>query len=101
MFILDQHSNIIKKLCVSHKVKRLYAFGSVLTDRFNSESDIDLIVDFDAMEMEEWLEYLRVHEPKAYWGLLLAFTATTIFCVWLMFKIIGPAFPPKEPPCLR
>jgi hypothetical protein len=59
------------------------------------------VVDFDTMDMDEWLEYLRVHEPKAYWGLLFAFTATTIFCVWLMFKIIGPAFPPKEPPCLR
>lgn len=27
-------------------MKSLYAFGSVLTDKFNDESDIDLIVNF-------------------------------------------------------
>ena len=31
----------IIKLCKGHKVKSLYAFGSVLTDKFNDESDID------------------------------------------------------------
>lgn len=29
-----------------HKVKSLFAFGSVLTDSFTQESDVDLIVDF-------------------------------------------------------
>ena len=52
MSILDQYNNVIQKLCASHKVKRLYAFGSVLTDKFNSKSDIDLIVDFDPMDVE-------------------------------------------------
>jgi predicted nucleotidyltransferase len=56
MFILGQYRNIIEKLCVLHKVKRLYAFGSVLTDKFNSESDIDFIVDFDAMEIENYAD---------------------------------------------
>ena len=36
----------IMKLCQLHNVKNLYAFGSVLNDDFNKESDIDLIVDF-------------------------------------------------------
>ena len=56
MLILGQYRNIIEKLCVHHKVKRLYAFGSVLTDKFNSESDIDFIVDFDAMEIENYAD---------------------------------------------
>jgi len=56
MSILDQYSNVIKKLCVGHNVKRLYAFGSVLTEKFNGESDIDLIVDFDAMEVENYAD---------------------------------------------
>ena len=34
-------------LCKRHKVKKLFAFGSVLTNRFNEQSDIDLVVDFD------------------------------------------------------
>ncbi len=37
----------IVQLCKDHKVKSLYAFGSVLTNRFNSESDVDFIVDFE------------------------------------------------------
>ena len=34
-------------LCKKYNVDRLHVFGSVLTDKFNEESDIDLIVDFD------------------------------------------------------
>jgi predicted nucleotidyltransferase len=34
----------------AHKVKRAYAFGSVCTDSFNDESDIDLLVAFDIQE---------------------------------------------------
>lgn len=56
MSILDQHSNRVKTLCACHHVKRLFAFGSVLTDKFSSESDIDLIVDFDAMEVENYAD---------------------------------------------
>lgn len=51
MTILEQHSADIKKLCASHKVKSLYAFGSVLTEKFNKDSDIDLIVDFDPIDV--------------------------------------------------
>jgi hypothetical protein len=56
MSILDQHSNLVRSLCASHKVKRLYAFGLVLTSKFNDESDIDLIVDFDPMDVESYAD---------------------------------------------
>ena len=46
----------IFKLCETHKVKSLYAFGSVLTDKFNSESDIDLIVDFANIPVEDYAD---------------------------------------------
>jgi len=48
---IDQFSTAIQTLCASHQVKRLYAFGSVLTDDFNEDSNIDLIVDFDTMDI--------------------------------------------------
>jgi len=54
MNILETYTSDIKKLCESHKVKSLYAFGSVLTERFNGESDIDLIVDFSNIEVEDY-----------------------------------------------
>jgi predicted nucleotidyltransferase len=56
MNMLDKHIVDIKKLCENHKVKSLYAFGSVLTDRFNSNSDIDLIVDFSKIEVEDYAD---------------------------------------------
>ncbi len=42
---LTAHIPRIKKLCEQYKVSKLYAFGSVLTDRFSKDSDVDLIVD--------------------------------------------------------
>jgi hypothetical protein len=56
MNTLETHASDIVKLCETHKVKSLYAFGSVLTDHFNSESDIDLIVDFANMEVEDYAD---------------------------------------------
>lgn len=53
---LELYSSDIIKLCETHKVKSLYAFGSVLTDNFNKESDIDLIVDFEDIEIEEYAD---------------------------------------------
>jgi len=54
MSILDQYSNDIYLLCASHKVRRLYAFGSVLTEKFNKNSDIDLIVEFDPIDVTKF-----------------------------------------------
>lgn len=48
---LEQYSTDISRLCATHKVKSLYAFGSVLTDKFTTNSDIDFIVDFDAVDI--------------------------------------------------
>ena len=47
MKILNQHIDQIIRLCELNKVKTLFAFGSVITEKFNSESDIDLVVDID------------------------------------------------------
>ena len=53
---LQAYIPLIIQLCESHKVKNLYAFGSVLTDKFHTESDIDLIVDFGAMPVEDYAD---------------------------------------------
>jgi hypothetical protein len=46
MNIITKNTNIISKICESHKVRTLFVFGSVLTEKFNKNSDIDFIVDF-------------------------------------------------------
>lgn len=38
----------IYTLCQTHKVKTLSVFGSILTNRFNNDSDVDLLVDFNS-----------------------------------------------------
>ncbi len=53
---LESYLSEITKLCENHKVKSLYAFGSVLTDSFNNESDIDLIVDFSNIAVEDYAD---------------------------------------------
>lgn len=44
--LLIQNLASLKSLCSAYKVKNLYAFGSVLTDKFNDNSDVDFLVSF-------------------------------------------------------
>jgi predicted nucleotidyltransferase len=54
MSFLENHITDISKLCKRHKVKSLYAFGSVLTDRFSDKSDVDLVVEFQPIDLLEY-----------------------------------------------
>ena len=56
MKLIDNHIKSIVSLCERYKVNRLFVFGSVLTDRFNDESDIDLVVDFKKDEVEDYFD---------------------------------------------
>lgn len=51
MTVLDEHIDDIHRLCSTYMVRHLYAFGSVLTRNFNSNSDIDLMVGFKPMDV--------------------------------------------------
>jgi predicted nucleotidyltransferase len=51
MNLVDENIEGIKKLCKKHKVRKLFAFGSVLTSKFEQTSDIDLIVDFQDVDL--------------------------------------------------
>jgi len=53
---LATYKQQINELCVNHKVKSLYAFGSILTADFNNKSDIDLIVDFKEMDVADYAD---------------------------------------------
>lgn len=47
MNILNEHIDQIKRLCELNDVSSLFAFGSVTTDKFRPDSDIDLVVEID------------------------------------------------------
>ena len=54
MDFFSKYRPSIIALCEKHKVKWLFAFGSVLTSRFTGKSDIDLVVDFDKAKIEDY-----------------------------------------------
>ncbi len=46
MLLNEEDLVILRERCKSFKIKKLYLFDSALSDNYNTESDIDLIVDF-------------------------------------------------------
>ena len=61
--LLSDNLDKIKALCIMHNVKNLFAFGSVCTDRFNVNSDIDLLVSFNPMDYSDYADsYLELAE---------------------------------------
>lgn len=51
MKLIELNLQRIFDLCRKHKVKTLAVFGSILTDRFNDQSDVDLLVDFEEEDL--------------------------------------------------
>ena len=56
MIYLDDFSAEIERLCIQHKVKTLYAFGSVVFGQFEDKSDIDFIVDFETIDLKKYAD---------------------------------------------
>jgi len=52
----------LKKLCLVFNVKSMYVFGSVCTDKFNENSDIDILISFDNLSIEQYTDnYFELH----------------------------------------
>ena len=47
MKLIEMNIDKIAALCRKYKVARLWVFGSILTPRFNDESDVDFSVEFN------------------------------------------------------
>lgn len=56
MELIDKHQKELEKVCSNYKVEELYAFGSILTDKFKSDSDIDFIVSILSKDPIEYAE---------------------------------------------
>ncbi len=54
MKLIELNIQHIIALCRRHRVKSLAVFGSILTDRFNDESDVDLLVDFEPVDHDQF-----------------------------------------------
>lgn len=56
MKLIGNNIQAIIALCKKHKVNKLFVFGSILTNRFNDDSDVDLVVDFKKAEVEDYFD---------------------------------------------
>lgn len=56
MSLSDKYVLAVRKICSQHGVKKLYVFGSVLNDKFNTDSDIDFIVDFEPLDIDRYAD---------------------------------------------
>ena len=57
MDLIEQHRHELTNACVQNQVEELYAFGSILNDSFNSDSDIDFIVSINSDDPLEYAEH--------------------------------------------
>jgi len=63
MNIIEQNRTKLIELCENHNVKELYVFGSILTDKFNEKSDIDMLIQFSAFELSKYFDnYMDLKE---------------------------------------
>ena len=61
--ILEKCKEDLKRICQTFKIKRLYVFGSVVSDNFAENSDIDFLISFaDNLTVEEYTNnYFALH----------------------------------------
>lgn len=56
MKLIEQNKGKLISLCKKHKVIELYVFGSILTELFNKQSDIDFLVKFGDVELYDYFD---------------------------------------------
>ena len=56
MYLIEVHINDISRLRSSYKVRQLHAIGSVLTNRFTNDGDINLVVDFNPIDVSSYAD---------------------------------------------
>ncbi|WPO80312.1 nucleotidyltransferase domain-containing protein [Flavobacterium sp. KACC 22761] len=56
MKLIEQNKQKLNQLCMEHHVEKLHLFGSILTDQFNDESDIDMLIQFSSINLEDYFD---------------------------------------------
>ena len=63
MNLIDTNRDRLVELCKRHNVQEFYLFGSILTDKFNDSSDIDILIQFGQIELREYFDnYMELKE---------------------------------------
>ena len=56
MNLVEKNKDTIIALCKKYKVAQLFVFGSVLSDKFQNNSDIDFIVEFQNIDLYDYAD---------------------------------------------
>ncbi|MEI7503097.1 MAG: nucleotidyltransferase domain-containing protein [Paludibacter sp.] len=63
MNLVEINSERLTELCEQYNVKELYIFGSILTDKFNDLSDIDMLIQFSQIDVLDYFDnYMDLKE---------------------------------------
>jgi predicted nucleotidyltransferase len=63
MELIETNRIDISNLCENHRVKQLFLFGSILSDKFSNTSDIDMLVRFSNVELLDYFDnYMDLKE---------------------------------------
>jgi uncharacterized protein len=54
--LMTSHLSDIQEVCKKRHVRNLYLFGSVLTNRFTDKSDVDFLVEFGPIPIEDYAD---------------------------------------------
>ena len=54
MNLIELNIDKIIALCKKYKVDKLFVFGSILTNRFSPESDVDFVVRFNKSQITDY-----------------------------------------------
>jgi predicted nucleotidyltransferase len=56
MKVIQENIEELRELCKKHHVREMFVFGSVLTEDFKSDSDIDLLVRFSGVDLKDYFD---------------------------------------------
>lgn len=60
--IIKEKISTLQELCKIYDVKTMYVFGSVCTDNFDDNSDIDILISFKDISIEKYTDnYFELH----------------------------------------
>ena len=54
--LIEKNKQEIAELCKQNEVNQLFAFGSVVSNKFNDKSDIDLLVDLKKIDPADYAD---------------------------------------------
>ena len=60
--IIKENISTLQELCKTYDVKTMYVFGSVCTDHFDDNSDIDILISFKEISIERYTDnFFNLH----------------------------------------